>query len=106
MVETWKWTKADKIHPQFETPIMESRSGDFWSPDYKRVNSVTRRWEARGGLAWFLAWIRYLDCCFLELWRRCCIRNLGACILGGGIAISAPRTQNGYRRILQIWMPK
>lgn len=41
-------------------------------------------------------------CCLLELWQLCCIPNLGAYILGGGIAISAPKIQNGYRIILQV----
>lgn len=43
-------------------------------------------------------------CCLPESWQPCCILNLGVYILGGGIAISAPKIQNGYKRILQVML--
>lgn len=40
----------------------------------------------------------------LELWLPYHILSRGACILGGGIATIAQRTQNGFKKILQVWL--
>ncbi|KAI3682694.1 hypothetical protein L1987_82861 [Smallanthus sonchifolius] len=42
----------------------------------------------------------------LEPWHLCQRQTPGACIRGGGTATSAPRIQNGFKKILQMWISK